>query len=135
MTRDRLQRGFTLVEVLVALWIVTVALLAGIALVLQQPRVVKRIDAERQAVRAMDWTLESMRAGLVPLQSVDLQGFVNSTVVGAPAPDLKVSVFVSPGAKPGLYDVSLVARYTVLGQTRQRRLRTLFWRPVGGAAP
>jgi prepilin-type N-terminal cleavage/methylation domain-containing protein len=135
MTRRRLQRGFTLVEVLVALWIVSVALLAGIALVLQQPRVVKRIDAERQAVRAMDWTLESMRAGLVPLQSVDLQGFVNSTVVGAPAPDLKVSVFVSPGATPGLYDVSLVARYTVLGQARQRRLHTLFWRPAGGAAP
>jgi prepilin-type N-terminal cleavage/methylation domain-containing protein len=135
MTRDRLQRGFTLVEVLVALWIVSVALLAGVALVLQQPLVVKRIDAERQAVRAMDWTLESMRAGLVPLQPVDLQGFVNSTVVGAPAPDLKVSVFVSPGAVPGLYDVSLVARYTVLGQIRQRRLRTLFWRPVGGAGP
>jgi prepilin-type N-terminal cleavage/methylation domain-containing protein len=129
------QRGFTLVEMLVALWIVGVALLGGIALVVQQPRVVKRIDAERQAVRALEWTLESLRAGLIPLQSEDLQGFVDSTVVGAPAPDLRVSVDVSPGAVAGLYEASLVARYTVLGQPRQRRLRTLFWRPAGGPSP
>ena len=129
----RLQDGFTLVEVLVALWILAVALLAGVALVLQQPRVVKRLDAERQAVRAMEWTLESMRAGVVPLASEDLESFVNSTVVGAPAPDLKVAVDVSPGPIAGLYDVSVVARYTVLGQRRQRHMRTMIWR--GGPPP
>jgi Tfp pilus assembly protein PilV len=128
-----LRRGFTLVEVSVALWILIVVLLAGIALVLQQPRVVRRIDAERQAVQVMDWTIEEMRAGLIPLQSTaDVGWQVSSFVVGSPAPDLKVAAAVLPGATPGLYQVTLVARYTVFGQVRRRWLRTMIWRPGGG---
>lgn len=127
------RRGFTLVEVALALWILTVALLAGIALVLQQPRVVRRIDAERQAVQVMEWTLEEMRAGLIPLQSTaDVGWSISAFVVGSPAPDLKVAVSVLPSATPGLFQVVLAARYTVLGRRQQRQLQTLIWRPAGG---
>jgi prepilin-type N-terminal cleavage/methylation domain-containing protein len=136
MVRDRPWRGFTLIEVVVALWILLVALLAGIALVLQQPRVVKRIDAERQAVRIMEWTLEELRADLIPLQSTPDVGWPAGTVVVGGRPlDVKVAIEVAPGAAAGLYDVKLTARYSVLGQPRQRRLETLFWRPAGGPGP
>jgi prepilin-type N-terminal cleavage/methylation domain-containing protein len=130
----RRRQGFTLVEVSVALWILTVALLAGMALVLQQPRVVKRIDAERQAVQVMEWTLEEMRAGLIPLQSTaDVGWSVSSFVAGSPAPDLKVAVGVAPAGTPGLFRVVLVARYSVFGYLHQRRLQTMIFRP--GAVP
>jgi prepilin-type N-terminal cleavage/methylation domain-containing protein len=129
----RRRRGFTLVEVAVALWILTVALLAGMALVLQQPRVVRRIDAERQAVQGMEWTVEEMRAGLIPLQSTaDVGWSISSFVAGSPAPDLKVAVAVVPAATPGLFQVVLVARYTVYGFLHQRRLQTMIFRPGGG---
>jgi type II secretory pathway pseudopilin PulG len=128
-----MRRGFTLIEVSVALSLLIVVLLTGIALVLQQPRVVRRIDAGRQAVAVMDWTIEEMRAGLIPLQSTpDVGWSVSSFVVGSPAPDLKIAVAVAPGVPPGLYRVVLVARYTVLGQARTRRLQTMLWRPGGG---
>src|ERR1700726_1613798 len=104
----RRRRGFTLVEMSVALWILLVALLTGVALVMQQPRVVRRIDAARQAVAVMEWTLEEMRAGLIPLQSPpDVGWTVSSFVVGSPAPDLKVAVDLGPAAAPGLHPVTL----------------------------
>jgi prepilin-type N-terminal cleavage/methylation domain-containing protein len=125
MGQRRLPHGFTLIETLVALLILGVALLAGMTLVLQQPRVVRRIDAGRQAVHAMESTLESMRAGLVPIQSQELDGFANS------APDLKVAVTVIPEPAPGLYQVSLVASYSVFGQAKRREMQTLLWRRGG----
>jgi hypothetical protein len=116
-----------------ALWILIVVLLTGIALVLQQPRVVRRIDAERQAVEVLDWTLEEMRAGIIPLQSTpDVGWSVSAFVTGSPAPDLTIAATVAPQATPSLYQVVLVARYTVLGQAHRRRLQTMIWRPGGG---
>src|SRR5262249_50157478 len=89
------RRGFTLVEVAGALWTVRVAVLAGMALARQQPRVVRRLDAERQAVQVMEWTVEEMRAGLIPLRTTaDVGWRVGSFVAGSKAPDLKIAVGV-----------------------------------------
>jgi prepilin-type N-terminal cleavage/methylation domain-containing protein len=132
MARDRRQNGFTLLEVAIALAVLLIALLGSVALAMQQPRVVRRMDATRQAVRVLEWTVEEMRGGLIPLQSTDDVGWaVSSMVVGGAPPDLKVAVQVAPGPGAGLYDVTLVARYTILGNQRTRRLETLFWRPGG----
>src|ERR1700720_737838 len=129
----RRRRGFTLVEMSVALWILLVALLCGMALVLQQPRVVRRIDAARQAVAVIEWTLEEMRAGLIPLQSTpDVGWTVSSFVVGSPAPDLKVAGAVTPAATPGLYRGMLTAPSRVPAPPRRRRRETMIGPPGGG---
>jgi prepilin-type N-terminal cleavage/methylation domain-containing protein len=133
MARERGRSGFTLLEVAIALAVLLIALLGSVALAMQQPRVVRRMDATRQAVRVLEWTVEEMRAQLIPLQSTDDVGWaLSSMVVGGAPPDLKVAVQVAPGPGPDLYDVTLVARYTVLGLPRTRSMETLFWRPGGG---
>lgn len=124
---DRSQRGFSLAETLVALAVLTVCLLLGMALLLQHPWVVRRVDAERQAYRALESTLESVRAGVIPLQPVTLEGFV--TAAGRPAPkDLKLAMTVELQDLPGLYRVTLTARYSVGRQKLEKRIETMVWR-------
>ena len=119
--------GFTLLEALVALAILGIALLLGMQLLIQAPRVVRRLDAERQAFRALEATLESLRASGGPLEDEELSHFF--TAAGTPAPaELTVSVEVVPGSLPGLYHVTLTAHYTVLNVAYKKRLETLFWR-------
>ncbi|HSG38088.1 MAG TPA: type II secretion system protein [Thermoanaerobaculia bacterium] len=120
--------GFSLVEVLVALTLLGVALLMGMQLVLQGPRIVRRTDAERQAFRAMESVLESVRAGLIPLENLEIG--VLETAVGAPAPkDLKMLMTVAPTDPEGLYQVTLRTTYTALGVETEKTLQTMVWSP------
>lgn len=122
------ESGFSLVEVLIALVLVGTALLLGMGLALQQPRIVRRLDGERQAFRAMEATLEAVRAGAIPLQTSELDGFV--TAVGTPAPkDLKIRMQVEPADLPGLFQVTLRASYKVEQRQVEKMLRTLVWSP------
>jgi len=100
-------------------------------LVLQNPRMMRRMDRERQAFRAMESTLEAVRAGAIPLQTADLGDF--STAVGSPAPkDLAISMQVDPTELPGLYQVTLRARYTADARQVQKELQTMVWSPPKG---
>jgi prepilin-type N-terminal cleavage/methylation domain-containing protein len=124
-------RGFTLVEVLIALVLLGVALLMGMELLVQNPRMVRRMDGERQAFRAMESSLEAVRSGAIPLVKQDLRGFV--TAVGNPAPkNLAVSMEVERTDLPGLFRVVLHAQYTVDRKLVQKRLETLVWSPPEG---
>jgi prepilin-type N-terminal cleavage/methylation domain-containing protein len=117
--------GFTLLEALIALTVLGIALLLGMALVIQLPRDVRRLDAERQAMRAMEASLEAMRAGILPVQNSELSGFI--TLAGAPAArDLGITVLVNPTARPGLYQVTLTAHYSVLNTKHKKQLQALF---------
>jgi prepilin-type N-terminal cleavage/methylation domain-containing protein len=121
--------GFSLIEVLVALTLLGVALLLGMQLVLQNPRIVRRADAERQTFRAMESTMEWVRAGIIPLETADFGDFV--TAVGTPAPeDLTIHMEVSPGGLTGLYEVTLTARYSVYKAKYKKQLHTLVWSPA-----
>lgn len=125
--------GFTLIEVLVSLTVLGVALLLGMALVIQLPRDVRRLDAERQAMRALEATLEGMRAGTVQVKTCDLTSeppcaltdFVTLPPVPA-ARNLAITVTVAPTAQPGLYQVTLTAYYSVLNSQHKKQLQALF---------
>jgi type II secretory pathway pseudopilin PulG len=116
------QRGSILVESLVALVLLSAALLMGLPLLFGQPGVVRRLDAQRTALSALDSTLEALRAGALPLQDARY---------GAGTPDDPV-VWVETEAQTqpaGLYRVTLRAIYQVREQTFERRVETLVWRP------
>jgi type II secretory pathway pseudopilin PulG len=117
-----LQRGSILVESLVALVLLSVALLMGLPLLFGQPGAVRRLDAQRVALGALDSTLEALRTGALPLQPARY---------GAGTPDDPVVwVEVEPESRPaGLYRVNLRAVYQVRNQTFERQVETLVWRP------
>jgi prepilin-type N-terminal cleavage/methylation domain-containing protein len=117
-------QGFTLLEVLVALTVLGVALLMSMALVLQLPRDVRRLDAERQAMRAMEATLEGMRAGAMPIEKSRLTGFITVSD-NPPSPDLQIDVAVTPTTRPGLCQVTLTAYYSVLNTKHNKQLQAL----------
>jgi len=114
-------RGFTLVETLVALALLTLALLLGLGLVLQHPRIVRRLDAQREAIHGLETTLEELRAGALPLVSQDLPPVGPRRMV--------LSIRITPeGYPPGLYRAQVSARYFIEGQFRDRSVETLLWR-------
>ena len=117
-----IQRGSILVESLVALVLLSVALLMGLPLLFSQPGVVRRLDAQRVALGALDSTLEALRTEAFPLQSARY---------GAGTPDDPVVwVEVEPELRPaGLFHVTLRAVYRVRDQTFERQVETLVWRP------
>lgn len=120
--RSRAPHGFTLIETLVALVLLTLVLLLGLGLVLQHPRIVRRLDAQREALQTLEATLEAVRAGALPLASQELPP------VGPRG--MTPSVQVEPaGYPPGLYHVEVRVRYTVEGQPRDRKVESLLWRP------
>lgn len=120
--------GFTLIETLIALAILMVALLLGLPLVLEQPRILARVEAQREATRAIEAALEALRAGEVPLAPARIHGFALSA--GEPAPrGLTLWIDVAPAGAPYLYDVTLRTRVDVRGQPLERRVETLIWRP------
>jgi hypothetical protein len=98
-------------------------------LLIQTPRVVRRLDAERQAFRALEATLESLRASGGPAGDEKMELSEFNTAAGARAPkDLTVEVEVKDGRLPGLHHATLTAHYTVLGVAYTKRLETMFWR-------
>ena len=118
-------RGFTLVETLVALALLTLALLLGLGLVLQHPRIVRRLDAQREAIHTLEMTLEALRAGVpggLPL--------VSQRLPPTGSRKMALSIEVAPeGYPPGLYRVQVRAAYEVDGHPKERSVETLLWRP------
>ena len=113
-----------MVEVLVALLILTLCLFLALGLHMQQRRILDRLAAQGEALRALEGTLEALRAGAVPLASGTVPGFAYSEAKG-----LVVTLEVTNTDVPALFDVRAEARFLVAGEPHSRQLETLIWSP------
>ncbi len=122
--------GFTLVETLVALSLLGVAMLLTLSLIFQEPRALSRLAAHEQAMRALEQTLESIRAGrAVPLgkEVVDPEWLLLPE--DPAARDLKIWSERQAESGSGLYRLTLTARYRVARRWYTRSIDTLVWYP------
>ena len=119
------RRGFTLIESLVALALVMVGLMLAVGIQMQQPRALERLRARQEATRALEATLESLRAGAVPLAD----GPVPPGVAAISARELALVLRVEATATPDLWQVTCDATYVVLGRRERATLRSLVWAP------
>lgn len=125
---ERASRGFTLLEALVALLVLTLAMLLGYGFMMRQPQAMKRLDAGDEALRAIEASLETIRSGAIPLQSGTLQPVIAYSPPTRAA-DLLIDLEVEPTETPGLFVVSLEARYRVGRSIYRRYAQSLVWSP------
>ncbi len=113
-----------------ALAVLSTALLFTIALVGQESRATRRLVAHGEALRAIEATLEGVRAGLiVPVDGAVLEPDGWLTPETPTAESLQIHVNVTSRSPPGLAEIHLRARYEVRGQWFERTLETRSWSP------
>ncbi len=119
------ERGFSLLESVVALALIGVSILVGTAFLNSMVRSSTRVQAGSELLRELEAAAEMLRAGLVPLES----GIVAASGPSDRFPDLTVTALVERGEVQGLYDVTLSARCSVAHGEASRVLVTRVWRP------
>lgn len=119
MTRGN--AGFSLIETAVALVLLGLVLIYGLALLAQELGTSRRIEAHRQALAALEQALEHVRAGTAAVPPE-----CGSTPAGS---GLSVCAVIVPLEPVGLYRLTLHARYAVGSHPYIRQLETLLWRP------
>jgi prepilin-type N-terminal cleavage/methylation domain-containing protein len=117
--------AFTLLESLVALALISVGLLLAVGIQMQQPRTLERLRARQEATRALEATLESIRAGVVPLAD----GVVPVSAVGGSSRALTLRLRVAATPTADLWQVECEASYVVLGRLERASLTSLVWAP------
>jgi len=117
--RRRSDSGAALVEVLVALLLVGLALLLAGEVVVIQPRALLRLRASEEALSAIEATVESLRAGALPLEDAHF-----ASPGSRAAADLALDLRVEPAARVDLFHITVVSSYRVWGDARARRIET-----------
>jgi len=124
----RRETGYSLVEALAALTIFGLAILVAAGFLDAQMSAARRLEARADLVRAAEILLESVRGGVLPLETAEVdfgeefQPLSHITV--------KTSVEVAERSDlSGLYQVRVVARAMVRSQEMVVSITTQVWRP------
>ena len=127
--RRRGGAGFSLIETLVALAVVSVVLLTGVGLLAHHRRAIVRLTAGREATAAVGAALEGIRAGAVPLVPDAGPAALPPPFAAVRAQALRLWVETRETGEPGLWEVEVRASYLAAGSPQRRSVTTLVWRP------
>ncbi len=108
--------------------VISIALLFTLALLGEEPKATRRLAAHGESLRALEATLEAMRAGqITPVDGavIELDDWLRPQV--PVAEDLRIHVDVVPLSPPQLIEVRLRARYNVRGRWFERSIETRIW--------
>lgn len=111
------ERGFSLIEVLVALAIVATLMLGATGIYFQQKNVTQRMAAQRAADRELENLYERIRINGPPA--------MDTTYPPAEPGGATLTARVSAGTVPGTWQVDLVASYRVQNHPFRRTLIAL----------
>ena len=128
--RRRRQRGASLLEALVALTLMAVAILWTMILLVEAPRIERRLEAHREVARLLEIQLETIRSRSGPLlprdeTEIDPSGLPSILA----AEDLRMSAEVETEAGRSLRRLTLTVRYTAGGRPSERQIETLVFAP------
>lgn len=120
-------RGFTLVEALVALGIFAFAVLVAAAFLQAHVNAARRLEVRSALIHATETFIEEIRGGLRPLASDSLdQRGVFGLVAGA---ELLTTIKVDSGGVRDLYRVVVTSRSAAAGEPMEISIETMVWRP------
>lgn len=121
------ERGFSLVEAIVALTIFGMAIIVAAGFLDVQMSTARRLEARSDLVRAAETVLESLRGGTLPL----VTGEVDLTDEFLPLSTIRVRTRVSVISKipKGLYTVRVETSAMVRSEEMVVTVTTQVWRP------
>ena len=120
-------RGFTLLETVLALTIFGFAIVVAAGFLDAQMSAARRLEARADLVRAAETVLESVRGGVLPLQSADVD--LGDEFQPLSAITVTTRVEVRPRPLDGLYEVEVNAGAMVRSEDMVVSITTQVWRP------
>ena len=121
------RRGFSLVEAVAALAVFGFAVVVASTFLDVQMSAARRLEARADLVRAAETLIESVRGGVIPLTSGD----VDLADEFQPMSSIRVRtrLQVRPRQLPDLYEVRVEARAMVRSEDMIVSITTQVWRP------
>ena len=124
--------GFTLIETLVGLVVLMMASLLLMTAAWQLPVLTERLEAQQKAHRAIEGTLERLRAGQLPVNSAVVLHTPEAQPIrlrsGIRLP-IQLRVTATPSELPEVADVLVRVDYVLRGGPAAASVRTKLWKP------
>ena len=120
-------RGFSLVEAIAALAIFGLAVIVASSFLDVQMSAARRLEARADLVRAAETLLESVRGGVMPLTSGDVD--LSDEFQPMSSIRVRTTLRVTPRPLPDLYEVQVEARAMVRSEEMVVSISTMVWRP------